>query len=120
LQQKDQFVKSLSADGATAVDDIVDELDFAGTTRYKPMEKTIVLPTWQNQPGEQCSPTKDSSPTVSSKIAVPNRLRDNEWGVIRAFSELRPKNWTQKQRFLVNSRARGLLGEPLVLELDRG
>ncbi len=34
--------------------------------------------------------------------------------------ELRPKNWTQKQRFLVNSRARGLLGGPLVLELDRG
>ena len=34
--------------------------------------------------------------------------------------ELRPKNWTQKQRFLVNSRASGLLGGPLVLELDRG
>ena len=34
--------------------------------------------------------------------------------------ELHPKNWTQKQRFLVNRRARGLLGGPLVLELDRG
>ena len=34
--------------------------------------------------------------------------------------ELRPKNWTQKQRFLVNSHASGLLGRPLGLKLDRG
>ncbi len=46
--------------------------------------------------------------------AVPERRRGGR------LSELRPKNWTQKQRFLVNSRARGLLGGPLVLELDRG
>ena len=37
-----------------------------------------------------------------------------------ANSELRPKNWTQKRRFLVNSRPSGLLGQPLALELDRG
>ncbi len=32
--------------------------------------------------------------------------------------ELRPKNWTQKQRFLDNTS--GLLGSPLGLELGRG
>jgi hypothetical protein len=34
--------------------------------------------------------------------------------------ELRPKNWTQKQCFLVNGCASGLLSRPLVLELDWG
>ena len=41
-------------------------------------------------------------PTLSSQI----KLFQLGWGVM---SELRPKNWTQKQRFLVNSRASGLL-----------
>jgi hypothetical protein len=35
-------------------------------------------------------------------------------------SELRPKNWTQKRRSLVNSFPISLLSRPLVFELDRG
>jgi hypothetical protein len=45
---------------------------------------------------------------------------DSKSKTLREIIELRPKNWTQKQRFLVNSRASGLLGRPLGLELDGG
>ena len=57
-------------------------------------------------------------------IVLRELLRDGRTPLLVArraqIFELRPKNWTQKQRFLVNSRASGLLGGPLVLELDRG
>jgi hypothetical protein len=36
------------------------------------------------------------------------------------YLELRPKNWTQKRRSLVNGFSSRLLSRPLVFELDRG
>jgi hypothetical protein len=60
--------------------------------------------------------TDDKSLLEAERTARSQEPGDNS----TQLTELRPKNWTQKQRFLVNSPASGLLGKPLGLELDRG